>query len=87
MKTIRKLLLAPAVLLTTIALSAQTAERAELVARGRYLADNVVGCADCHSPRNERGEFFKGQWLMGSPLAFAPTIPMPAWAPVAPASA
>jgi len=84
MKTFRKILLFPVVLLTTVAWAAPIPERAELVARGRYLADNVAGCADCHSPRNERGEFIKGQWLMGAPLAFAPTVPMPAWAAVAP---
>jgi len=86
MKTTLKFLLTPAVLLTTVALSAQPGE-ANLAARGRYLVENVTGCADCHAPRNERGEFIKAQWLMGSPLAFAPTVPMPAWAPVAPAIA
>jgi len=84
MKNLLKLLLAPAVLLTTVALSAQPDNQAGLIARGRYLVENVTGCADCHTPRNERGEFIKSQWLLGSPLAFAPTVPMPAWAPVAP---
>ncbi len=84
MKNPFKLLLIPAVLLTTVALSAQSDDRAGLVARGRYLVEDVIGCADCHAPRNERGEFIKAQWLMGAPLPFAPTVPMPAWAPVAP---
>jgi mono/diheme cytochrome c family protein len=77
MKNPFRLFLTNAALLTT-ALSAQTSDRTELIARGRYLVDNVVGCADCHSPRNERGEFIKEKWLMGSPLAFALTVPMPA---------
>jgi mono/diheme cytochrome c family protein len=87
MKNLLKLLLTPAVLLTTVALSAQPDDRAGLVTRGRYLVENIGLCADCHSPRNERGEFIAGQSLMGAPLGFAPSFPMPAWAPVAPAIA
>lgn len=56
---------------------------ADLVARGRYLVENVGMCADCHSPRNEKGQFVPDKWLKGSPLAFQPTVPMP-WSPAAP---
>lgn len=56
---------------------------ADLVARGRYLVENVGMCADCHTPRDEKGQFVDGRWLKGSPLAFQPTVPMP-WSPVAP---
>ena len=55
-----------------------------LVARGQYLVDQVAMCADCHAPRGADGAFDRKNWLMGSPLAFAPTVPMPAWAEVAP---
>jgi len=57
------------------------------LARGRYIVEKVGLCADCHSPRNERGEFVMARWLQGAPLAFAPTVPMPAWAAAAPAIA
>lgn len=57
---------------------------AALVKRGEYLVNNVGLCADCHSPRNEKGEYVRNKWLMGSPLFFKPTVPMPAWAEVAP---
>ena len=87
MKTTIRLLLLPAFLLTTVALSAQPDDRAALVDRGEYLVKAIGLCADCHAPRNERGEFVKAQWLMGAPLPFAPTVPMPAWASVAPAIA
>jgi mono/diheme cytochrome c family protein len=50
--------------------------------RGRYLVERVGLCADCHTPRNEKGELVLEQWLMGSPLPFAPTVPMP-FAPIA----
>lgn len=51
--------------------------------RGRYLVEHVGLCADCHSPRDEKGAFLRDRWLLGSPLPFQPTVPMP-WAPVAP---
>lgn len=58
-----------------------------LVARGKYIVENVGMCADCHSPRNERGEYIQERWLQGSLLAFAPTVQMPVWAGAAPAIA
>jgi mono/diheme cytochrome c family protein len=50
------------------------------VARGKYLVESIGACADCHTPRNEKGEFVKDQWLQGSVLDFKPTVPMPVWA-------
>jgi mono/diheme cytochrome c family protein len=54
------------------------------VARGKYLVEQVAMCTDCHSPRNERGEFIRDRWLHGAPLDFKNTVPMPKWAGVAP---
>jgi mono/diheme cytochrome c family protein len=51
--------------------------------RGRYLVEHIGLCADCHSPRNEKGEFRREAWLKGSPLPFQPLVPMP-WSPAAP---
>ena len=51
--------------------------------RGRYLVEHVGLCADCHTPRNEKGQFLREQWMKGAPLPFQPTVPMP-WSPVAP---
>jgi mono/diheme cytochrome c family protein len=51
--------------------------------KGRYLTHNVAGCIDCHSPRDERGQFIADRHLTGAVLGFAPTVPMP-WAPAAP---
>jgi mono/diheme cytochrome c family protein len=64
------------------ALSSAQAADAKLT-RGRYLVENVGLCADCHSPRNEKGQFLRDQWLKGAPIAFAPSVPMP-WSPAAP---
>jgi hypothetical protein len=54
------------------------------LSRGRYLVERVGMCADCHSARNEKGQFVPDLWLKGAPLGFAPTVPMPVWAPAAP---
>lgn len=58
--------------------SAQTA-----VERGRYIVEGVGLCADCHTPRTEKGEFDRSRWLLGSTLPFQPSVPMP-WSPAAP---
>jgi mono/diheme cytochrome c family protein len=54
-----------------------------VLARGRYLVERVGMCADCHSPRDQKGQFIRGQELAGAALGFAPTVPMP-WSPAAP---
>jgi len=56
------------------------ADSAALVARGKYLVEDVGMCGDCHTPRNEKGEPMKEQWLKGAVLGFKPTVPMPVWA-------
>lgn len=45
--------------------------------RGRYLVEQVGLCADCHSPRNEKGQFLIESWLKGSLLPLKPIVPMP----------
>ncbi len=54
------------------------------IARGKYLVEQAAMCVDCHSPRNERGEFIRERWLQGAPLDFAPIHPIPDWADHAP---
>lgn len=69
---------------TTLPLAAADLPAAEaLINRGRYLVEGVGLCADCHTPRNEKGEFVTAHWLRGAPIGFTPAMPMP-WAPVAP---
>ncbi|HYD82938.1 MAG TPA: hypothetical protein VEA63_02775, partial [Opitutus sp.] len=53
--------------------------------RGRHLVHEVAMCIDCHSPRGHDGQFLAGKHLAGSPLEIGPLVPMPAWAPTAPA--
>jgi mono/diheme cytochrome c family protein len=72
-------------IVTTVPLAAADQPAAEaLLKRGRYLVEGIGLCADCHSPRNEKGEFVTAHWLGGAPIGFTPAVPMPVWAPVAP---
>lgn len=57
--------------------------RVPLIERGKYLVHSAGLCIDCHSPRDEKGEFIAARHLTGSPLPFAPTVSMP-WMPAAP---
>jgi mono/diheme cytochrome c family protein len=66
-----------------VAYPGQSSTRTQ-VARGKYLVEHVAMCIDCHSPRNERGEFIKERWLQGGPLGFRPIQPIPNWADTAP---
>ncbi len=87
MKTPLYLLIATgATLLLAVACSRPDAGSVQVdqVARGRYLALNVAGCVDCHSPRGPDGQFVAGRELTGAPLFFAPVHPMPVWASIAP---
>lgn len=61
--------------------------RTARIERGAYIVHQASMCVDCHSPRDARGEFIDEQHLAGAPLPFAPTVPMPAWSPAAPALA
>ena len=75
MKTWSRILVAASALfLVSTGLRAQSADRGALVARGYYLATGIGLCTDCHSPRNEKGEFVAGMHLKGSPIAFAAVI-------------
>src|SRR5882757_4158564 len=57
------------------------------VARGKYLVEQVGLCGDCHTPRDDKGEFVKEQWLKGAILDFKPIASVPVWVDKAPAIA
>ena len=60
---------------------------AATIARGKYLVEDIGLCGDCHTPRNEKGEHIREQWLKGATLDFKPIGPVPVWADKAPAIA
>jgi mono/diheme cytochrome c family protein len=64
-------------------LRAQPATGDAQLQRGKYLVENVAMCADCHTPRDDKGQFDRSQWLQGNLLDFKPDHPMP-FAAVAP---
>jgi mono/diheme cytochrome c family protein len=77
-----------ALVATTVApLSSSGPPATKKIARGKYLVENAGTCQDCHSPRNERGEFIREQWLDGAELMFRPTVPIPGFTSKAPAIA
>ena len=53
------------------------------IEHGKYLVERVCLCGDCHSPRNDKGEFDRAQWLQGELISFKPDHPMP-FAAIAP---
>ena len=42
-------------------------ELSETVARGRYLAEGLAHCGECHTPRNALGGLKRDVWLSGAP--------------------
>ena len=53
------------------------------ILRGKYLVENVALCAECHTPKTDKGDYDRTQWLAGNLLDFKPDHPMP-FAAVAP---
>ena len=53
------------------------------IQRGKYLVERVGVCGECHSPRNDKGEYDRSQWLQGELIDYKPTRPMP-FAAIAP---
>ena len=49
------------------------------VAYGKYLAEEVAKCQDCHTPKSATGELDKTKWLKGATLDFQPVTPIERW--------
>ncbi len=49
------------------------------LSRGKYLVENVGMCQDCHTPRDERGQFDRSKWLQGARMDARPSHPVPNW--------
>jgi hypothetical protein len=72
---------------TLVGASLASQQRQEGNARGRYLAEEVARCWECHSPRDRSGEPDHSRWLQGATMWFAPVHPVQNWAYSAPAIA
>lgn len=53
------------------------------IEHGRYLAENVAMCVECHSARDARGNIVATRRYLGAPIPFQPAWPAD-WAPRAP---
>lgn len=49
------------------------------IAYGKYLAEEVAKCQDCHTPKSATGELDKTKWLKGATLDFQPVTPIERW--------
>lgn len=47
---------------------AASAQKSALVARGKYLAEGIVACGNCHTPRDAKGQLLRDKALAGGLL-------------------
>jgi mono/diheme cytochrome c family protein len=69
-------------MVTTPAHAQQTAAKPannNLIARGKYLVENVAMCTQCHTPRDGSGKFDRTLWLQGGPLWYQPAHSVSDW--------
>ena len=52
--------------------------------RGKYLAEEVGKCQDCHTVRTATGELDKSKWMKGGDLAVQPLKEIKGWHTSAP---
>jgi mono/diheme cytochrome c family protein len=50
-----------------------------LIARGKYIVNDVAMCGQCHTPRTSSGELERGKWLDGAALWIEPATPTSNW--------
>ena len=50
-----------------------------LVARGKYLVEDVAVCSQCHTPRDAQGRLDRSRWLKGGSLWLLPAQPTENW--------
>ncbi len=78
----------PAFLIVSKGYSQRTEQQGNAeVERGRYLAEEVAKCSECHTPRNAQGELLRDQWLQGTTIWILPVVKTSNWAERAPALA
>jgi mono/diheme cytochrome c family protein len=50
-----------------------------LIARGKYIVEDVAVCSQCHTPRDNMGRLDRSKWLEGGPLWLQPAEPSEDW--------
>jgi mono/diheme cytochrome c family protein len=56
-----------------------SAENQKLVARGRYIVEDVAVCAQCHTPRDSNGVLDRNRWLEGASVWLQPAEHIDNW--------
>lgn len=59
--------------------SAAPPENAKLLARGKYIVEDVAVCAQCHTPRDSNGVLDRKRWLEGGALWLQPAEHVEGW--------
>jgi mono/diheme cytochrome c family protein len=67
--------------------AAPSSDHSKVVARGKYLVNEVAKCQECHTPRDGNGNEDDSRWLQGSPVWIMPVHHTSNWAMNAPAIA
>src|SRR5438552_4717562 len=70
--------------LMVLALASLVSAKSEKIERGKYLAEEIGKCQDCHTPRLPSGEFDTSRWMRGSTLNIQPITEIPKWHKEAP---
>ena len=52
--------------------------------RGKYLAEQVAQCQNCHTPRGADGELDRAKWMKGAELNVQPIQPIKDWHKMSP---
>ena len=55
-----------------------------VITRGKYLAEEVARCQDCHTPKMDNGAYIRSQWMKGSTISVMPAAPVTGWKSAAP---
>jgi cytochrome c2 len=64
--------------------AAAEARRLAKLERGKYLAEEVARCQECHTPTLADGSFDRANWMKGSTLVGIPATPIEDWHQKAP---
>jgi mono/diheme cytochrome c family protein len=57
----------------------RSADRGSLIARGKYIVDDVAMCGTCHTPHFASGAIDSAHALEGAPLWLNPTMSIADW--------
>ena len=87
-ETLIGLFLFSAVLTNAQVKSESQAASGDLTGGGKYIVEQVALCTECHTPRDEKGNLQRTEYLKGAPVLFkSPPYPQMKWALKAPAIA